>query len=81
MPRKRSIATFTYLAVERVPEVVSTMKRACVLMSKMHAKFWGDYSLFSRDLSLNNRDKLSECFALMKGSWEKTKATVRFAIA
>jgi hypothetical protein len=67
----------SYLAVERVPEVVSTMKRACVLMSKMHAKFWGDYSLFSRDLSLNNRDKLSECFALMKGSWEKTKAKAR----
>ena len=33
--------------------------------------------MFSRDLSLNNRDKLSECFALMKGSWEKTKAKAR----
>ena len=67
----------SYLAVERVHEMVHMMKRACVLLSKMHARFWGDYSLFTRDLSLSNRDALSEAFAMMVDSWEKTKQKAR----
>ena len=63
----------SYIAVERVPEIVAMMKKASVLLSKMHAKFWGDYSLFARDLMLNNRDKLSDSFATIMASWEKTR--------